>query len=310
MKRGARKKSGGRRGKTRKAQSKRIARRAPVRAPRTRRAPKKSRQPKPARKRAAARERGAVKKPGRPKPTVRKSAVKKPVEKPAPAKSVRPALRPSPTEAPVKGPVAATPVAASPTAASTPTAAPAHAPAMSARYGGVSDAAVQARTGRTWSEWIAALDRAGAHAMNHTEIATHLHDKENVPDWWAQMVAVGYEQAKGLRRPHETAEGFQVTASRTIAVPIAELFAAWSEEATRATWLGRPAMTISKMTPPKSIRIRWNDDSRVVVMFTARGDRRSQVAVDHSRLANAQDVPRLKAYWGAALDRLRVKLEA
>ncbi len=38
------------------------------------------------------------------------------------------------------------------------------------------------------------LDRTGAKEMAHRDIATLLHEKYGVPEWWAQMVTVGYEQ--------------------------------------------------------------------------------------------------------------------
>ena len=61
----------------------------------------------------------------------------------------------------------------------------------------VSDAAVEAKTGKTWQEWFALLDAAGARQMDHKSIAAHLDKKLGVPGWWAQMVTVAYEQARG-----------------------------------------------------------------------------------------------------------------
>ena len=39
----------------------------------------------------------------------------------------------------------------------------------------LSDAAVQAKTGKTWQEWFAVLDAAGARAMDHQSIAAYLY---------------------------------------------------------------------------------------------------------------------------------------
>jgi hypothetical protein len=69
------------------------------------------------------------------------------------------------------------------------------------KVAGISDAAVQAKTGKTWPEWLALLDRAGARKMNHQEIASYLHDELGCSGWWSQMVTVGYEQARGMRDP-------------------------------------------------------------------------------------------------------------
>src|SRR4030065_2984276 len=67
----------------------------------------------------------------------------------------------------------------------------------------IGDEAVQAKTGKNWQGWFAVLDKAHAKKMNHTEIATYLYEKQKLDSWWAQMVAVTYEQTRGLRQKHE-----------------------------------------------------------------------------------------------------------
>jgi len=63
----------------------------------------------------------------------------------------------------------------------------------------ISDAAVQSKTGRVWSEWFAQLDKEGAARLAHREIAAALRDRHGLSGWWSQMVTVAYEQARGLR---------------------------------------------------------------------------------------------------------------
>ena len=64
-----------------------------------------------------------------------------------------------------------------------------------------SEEAVQRATGRTRAEWFKLLDRFGAAKRAHREIADHLARKRRVPGWWAQMLTVDYEHARGLRQP-------------------------------------------------------------------------------------------------------------
>src|SRR5262245_58721809 len=40
----------------------------------------------------------------------------------------------------------------------------------------MSDDAVQSRTGKTWPQWVTALDAIGAAGMPHREIATRVHE--------------------------------------------------------------------------------------------------------------------------------------
>jgi hypothetical protein len=45
------------------------------------------------------------------------------------------------------------------------------------------------------------------------------------------------------------------------------------------------------------------------VNFSKKGTAKSQVAIDHEKLGAAGDVARMKRIWGAALDKLKAKLE-
>jgi len=72
----------------------------------------------------------------------------------------------------------------------------------------VSEAAIAARTGRTWAEWVVTLDGAGARDLSHTAIADLVHGRFGVDDWWAQSVTVGYERLTGKRANLQKADGF------------------------------------------------------------------------------------------------------
>src|SRR5262245_32248620 len=169
-------------------------------------------------------------------------------------------------------------------------------PMPNEKYGGIGADAVQAKTGRTWAEWIAALDKAGAAEWPHKQIAEFVHDEFDCPPWWSQMVTVGYEQAKGLRVKHQTASGFSASASKTIAVPVAKLYKAWADPKIRDRWLvGAKKMVIRKATPNKSIRIGWTDGKTLVAVgFFPKGAGKSQVAVEHSKLAGVKEVEFMK----------------
>ena len=182
--------------------------------------------------------------------------------------------------------------------------------AKAVRIAGVGNEAVLKATGRAWDEWLKVLDRAGAKAMGHKEIALMLSRKFSVPDWWSQMVTVGYEQARGLRKAHENSTGFAATASRTVGASIDKLYAAWNDAALRLRWLPDAPLEVRRSTGGKSMRMTWTaGNSSVVVGFTAKGPGRSSVALEHGKLASATAVKRQKAYWGEALDRMKAMLE-
>ena len=174
----------------------------------------------------------------------------------------------------------------------------------------VGDEAVRARTGKNWAQWFAALDKEGAASKTHKEIVAILSDKHGLGPWWRQMVTVAYERARGLREKHETPEGYQLGASKTIAVPLKELYAAWTEARRREKWLPKAKLTVRKSTPSKSMRITWSDGSHVDVLFTAKGNGKSQVAVGHRKLPNRGEVERMKKFWRGRLEALGTMLES
>jgi uncharacterized protein YndB with AHSA1/START domain len=178
------------------------------------------------------------------------------------------------------------------------------------RLAGIGTDAVARATGKAWDQWLAILDKAGAVAMPHKAIASLLSEKFRVPPWWSQMVTVGYEQARGLRKPHQKADGFAASASRTVAAGLDRLYGAWADPALRAVWLGGAPIEVKRATDGKSMRIAWKAGaSSVDVNFYPAGAGRSRVQVEHGRLADEKARAAQKGFWGGALDRLKAMLE-
>jgi len=174
----------------------------------------------------------------------------------------------------------------------------------------IGDEALKAKTGKTWKEWFAALDKAGANKMSHSEIADYLYEKLKVPGWWNQMVAVTYEQVRGLRQKYEKPEGYEISVSKVIPVPLSSLYKSWMDEKVRNSWLKEKGMVVRKATPNKSIRAAWNDKkTRLEVNFYAKGSSKSQVVVQHAKLGNMSQAEKMKKYWKEKLEKLDAALE-
>jgi hypothetical protein len=118
------------------------------------------------------------------------------------------------------------------------------------------------------------------------------------------MVAVTYEEERGLRERHQAPAGYQLSVSRTIDAPAEGLFRAWSDDGARAGWLPHPDLTVRRSTAPRSLRLAWGDGSAVDVNIYPRGEDRSRVVVDHRRLGDAHKVALMKEFWADALDAL------
>lgn len=180
------------------------------------------------------------------------------------------------------------------------------APAKPAKaIAGISDAAVLKSTAKPWDHWLTVLDRFDVRTNGHKAAANHLHEKHAVPDWWCQMLVVRYEQVRGLRQKHQKADGFSASCSRVVDVPISKLFSAWQAPAL-SRWFPDPGFSIRKATRDKSMRITWIDGkTSVEVNFYAKGAVKSQVTVQHNKLASGAAIVRMKKYWAAALDALK-----
>jgi hypothetical protein len=163
---------------------------------------------------------------------------------------------------------------------------------------GVSSDAVARRTGKSWAQWFALLDAAGAAELDHKGIVAVLAQRHGVGPWWQQMVTVAYEQARGKNGNAASDDGFQVDVSRVLELPLAKLFRFWAEPAERNKWLADDRFSIHKATASKSIRARWGRGvSRIDVDFCEKGPSKSQVTVQHNRIETSDAAEQMKAYW-------------
>ena len=174
----------------------------------------------------------------------------------------------------------------------------------------MSDEAIRRRTGRGWEEWFSLLDDWGAAERPHKEIARWLREQQEVDGWGAQSVTVSYERARGMREVGERPAGFSVTAQKTIAVPVDRLYDAFIDESLRERWLPDADLRERTARKPRSARFDWGDGgTRVIAGFSARAEAKSTVALEHERLADAEEADRMKAFWRGRLTELASQLE-
>jgi hypothetical protein len=180
-----------------------------------------------------------------------------------------------------------------------------------------SDAAVKKTTGKTWREWFALLDKAGAKKMPHIEIARLLYhnylagdkSKKLGPDiaksggWWSQMVTVEYERSRGLRAVNQTVSGYNVSVHGTFPVSVTRLFTHWRKIA--------HAQGLTESTVRRNQTIRYKaakGEPRYVVMFRSKGARSSRIGFGAMRLAKAADVEKQRGKWKSVLRKLEKAL--
>ncbi|MEI9951542.1 MAG: hypothetical protein WDO74_21835 [Pseudomonadota bacterium] len=250
-----------------------------------------------------------------PKSTLSNGVPAKPASlKTAPAVKAVPAVKAAPTKAAVKAALAGKASPAKTKALSVKAAAPLDTPAKIRpieQAVGVSSDAVARRTGKSWAEWFALLDAAGAAELDHKGIVAVLAQRHGVGPWWQQMVTVAYEQARGKNGNAATDDGFQVDVSKVLELPLAKLFRFWAEPAERNKWLADDRFSIHKATASKSIRARWGRGvSRIDVDFCEKGPLKSQVTVQHNRIETSDAAEQMKAYWAKKISALEALTRA
>ncbi len=174
-----------------------------------------------------------------------------------------------------------------------------------------SDDRVEAATGKRWEAWFSILDRWGARERKHRETVAFLMEEHDVPGWWAQSITVGYERSRGMRLKHQQRDGFAISASKTIAVPLDVLFDAFVKPRSRKRWLTDGTMSLRTSQPGRTARFDWGDGStRVSVSFVDKGPAKATVVVAHERLSDPGEAETAKASWRERLADLKSFLEA
>jgi hypothetical protein len=173
-------------------------------------------------------------------------------------------------------------------------------------------AALRRSTGRDRGDWFTLLDEWGAAGHAYREIADWLVGEHGLSNWWAQKLIVEYEQARGLRDAGVRPDGtFAAGASKTVAVPVERLFRAFVDAELRERWLPGAVVRERTSQPGRSVRFDWEDGpTRLNVNLLTVGDAKSQVAVEHEHLPNAEAAEARKAYWRGRLAALKALLES
>lgn len=171
-----------------------------------------------------------------------------------------------------------------------------------------SDEKVKAATGKSWMGWFIILNNAEASTKPHKEIAQLLSDK-GCPGWWSQMIAVEYERARGGRKKNEREGGtFAVNVTKVMPGGLAKLFAAATDEKTRKDWFPTGAFEETSKTKDKYWRGKWKKDRKLEFGFYAKGEGKSQIALEIGKLPSEDDVEKERAAWKKAMEKLAALL--
>ncbi len=165
-----------------------------------------------------------------------------------------------------------------------------------------SDDKLRQATGKSWEQWFAVLDGAGARDMPHKDIARWVYDTAGLPGLWCQTVTVAYEQAIGRRVVGQNCYGeFTAGASVTLDGDLDRALEVWQHKVDGWTAFDDVAL----IGPPRvSSTPKWRywranlaDGSKLSIIISAKDAGRSLLAVNHVDVGTLEASQRWKAYW-------------
>jgi hypothetical protein len=177
----------------------------------------------------------------------------------------------------------------------------------------ISTAAIEKATGRAWPEWCATLDRAKANDLPHGEIVKVIATKGSISGWWAQSVAVAYEQHIGRRKPGQGSDGqFTASVSRTFSEAPEKMFTAWKKRVADETEFGgrKLAEPATASRTPKRLywRCKFADGARVTISFETKPGGKALAAVEHAGLQTSAQIEKAKTFWRKEFDEFSQKI--
>lgn len=170
--------------------------------------------------------------------------------------------------------------------------------------------AIEETTRHDWDDWVGYLDGHGARDLAHRAIAdlayARLKDSLDNPGWWAQSVAVAYEQHIGRRQPGQRGDGtFEAAVSRTVSGMMDEAMQLWLDYIAGRADVDGVAITGEPVSTQPARGRHWAvdlaDGSRLNADVYPKSDDKCSLTITHAKLTNPEDAEHWRTHWKAVL---------
>ncbi len=174
------------------------------------------------------------------------------------------------------------------------------------------------------------LDQEGGVALGRRELTNRVYEATGKDAWWSTTLVVEYERARGQQEKDGRPTGYAICSTKTVAAPLAAVFAAFGDAAILDRCLG-PKTTVTFADggrlgnadgdAAEFVRIRLDKDLRLVwhgkigpgtnvdVLFADKGKGKTGITLNHARIQTRLEADQLRAGWGHALETLKSILE-
>jgi hypothetical protein len=176
----------------------------------------------------------------------------------------------------------------------------------------ITDKLVVERTGKPMEDWFLLLDKKGAQKQDPEGIyalITKIPGLKPLGEWNQNLLCTTYQWNRGLRERGQKGKDFEIGVSKTVDVPISELYRSVIDDKMRSKWC-KEKIEFSKTTLNRSARALWSDkQTRLSIDFYAKSANKSQVVVQHLKIPDSKKAASLKTYWSKTLDALKTLFE-
>jgi hypothetical protein len=169
---------------------------------------------------------------------------------------------------------------------------------------------IEHATNRTWDAWLAFMNRIDAKSLDHRTIALKVHEelegKMDNAGWWAQSVAVAYEQHIGRRLPGQRSDGtFEMSVSKATQLGMKELMEAWTTFAAHdKTVLGliTGAVRVGGTDKRLTWRVKAPDGSALMITSEPKGNGTASIIATQTGLQTHELNTQAKETWTNTLE--------
>jgi uncharacterized protein YndB with AHSA1/START domain len=195
------------------------------------------------------------------------------------------------------------------------------------KIGRVSNQSVLKCTSKSWEEWIAILDKAGARTWTHQQIVALLKTRYKLGLWWQQGVTLGYEVHTGRRVLGQNLKGeYGTVATRTFPVEQKKAWKLLASPQGLAVWLkplepfalklnevyevnGGAYGQVRRIKPGERVRLSWQEadwrkPSFLQAFVVARPKGKCMVVIQHESLKDLKLQEKMREHWKKALSDL------
>lgn len=176
----------------------------------------------------------------------------------------------------------------------------------------ITDKLVIAKSGKAIEDWFKILDKAGGKKLSHPEIfeiISGIEELKPLGQWNHNLLRTAYEWSRKLKERGQKKDGFEISVSKTISVPVGVLFNSVNDKTFQKKWL-KKELNVRKSALNKSLVATGEDEETTIqIELYNKGENKSQAVIQQMKIKDLKSAEQMKEFWSKALADLKLILE-